>query len=136
MKKLVLVIVIEKIVKIVYLQIFVINYHLYLVDSKDMLDNLPDEKFITKFPCEFPKYEAILELKNSMDCIIIYSVLHHVVEYGNYIKFLDTAVELLKANGRLLLADISNITKKKRFYHHMKKSNSIKNGLKVEMYHK
>lgn len=91
------------------------GHHLYLVDSKEMLDNLPDEKFITKIPCEFPKCEAILELKNSMDCIVIYSVLHHVVEHGNYIKFLDTAVELLKENGRLLLADIPNITKKKRF---------------------
>jgi len=89
--------------------------NLYLVDSKEMLSNLPDEKFITKIECEFPNCKQINELKGKIDYIIIYSVLHHVVTHGNYVSFLDTAVELVKYGGRLLLADLPNVTKKKRF---------------------
>ena len=91
------------------------NHKLYLIDSKEMLDNLPDEKFILKIPCEFPECKTLEEFKSSVDYIIVYSVLHHIVMHSNYIKFLDSIIELLSSGGKALVADLPNLTKKKRF---------------------
>ena len=91
------------------------NHTLYLVDSKEMLDNLPDESFINKVYCEFPRCEVIQNLKNKMNYIIVYSVLHHIVMHANYINFIDSIIELLSNGGKALIADLPNSTKKKRF---------------------
>lgn len=91
------------------------GYHLYLVDSKEMLDNLPNESFITKINGEFPFCEELHKLKSQIDYIIVYSVLHHVVTHSNYIGFIDSAIELLNNDGKLLIGDLPNISKKKRF---------------------
>lgn len=88
---------------------------LYLIDSKEMLSNLPNEDFIVKIICEFPNCKEIQKLQKKIDYIIVYSVLHHIFTYANYIEFIDTTIELLSSNGELLLGDIPNISKQKRF---------------------
>lgn len=86
-----------------------------MMDSKEMLDNLPDGDYI-KVPAKFPECQDFIEAhKNSFDVIVIYSVLHHVFFHQNVFSFLDNAVYLLKNQGELLLGDIPNISKKKRF---------------------
>ncbi len=91
------------------------NHILYLIDSKEMLDNIPNESFINKFNCEFPLCDEIEVLKTKVDYIIVYSVLHHIVAHANYILFIDSIIELLVNGGKVLIADLPNSTKKKRF---------------------
>jgi len=99
------------------------NHTVYLIDSKEMLDNIKDESFVNKIACEFPLCKEIELLKAKMDYIIVYSVLHHIVMHSNYISFIDTIVELLTNGGKVLIADLPNSTKKKRFL-------SSQNGIK------
>lgn len=80
-----------------------------------MLDNLPDEKNIIKIPYEFPNGYEFKNFANKMDFIIVYSVLAMIVYHANLINFIDSCVELLKSGGRLLIGDIQNLSKKKRF---------------------
>lgn len=91
------------------------SHTLYLVDSKQMLDNIPDEKNIIKIPHEFPNGCDFKLFANKMDYIVVYSVLSMIVYYGNLVNFIDSCVELLKSGGRLLIGDIQNLSKKKRF---------------------
>jgi len=88
---------------------------LVLVDNKEMLDNIKDENFIKKYAVKFPDDKLIKKYKGKVDVVIIYSVLHHVYFHQNFIEFLDNAVALLKESGRLLIGDIPNNSKKKRF---------------------
>ncbi len=89
--------------------------NLILMDSQEMLDNLPNGDY-QKISCEFPNCEDFINTnKNTIESIVIYSVFHHVFHYANIFNFLDNAVSLLKPHGQLLLADIPNNTKKKRF---------------------
>ncbi len=89
---------------------------LILIDSKEMLDQLPDESFLEKISCEFPICsDFIEEYKDGIDYVIVYSVIQIVFVHGNMFRFLDKAVSLLKNGGRLLLGDLPNITKKRRF---------------------
>ena len=67
------------------------NFILYLVDSKEMLDNLPNEPFINKIPYEFPYNYDYGQLYSKVDYIIVYSVLQLVVYHSNYVRFLYTA---------------------------------------------
>ena len=91
------------------------NHILYLVDSKEMLDNLPDESFIIKIPCEFPDGYEYSELYGKIDYIVYYSVIQLDFYYSNIFNFIDKSILLLKNNGRLLIGDIPNYSKKKRF---------------------
>lgn len=91
------------------------NHTLYLVDSKQMLDNISDEKNIVKIPHKFPNGYDFNLFANKMDFVIVYSVLSMIVYYENIINFIDSCVELLKSGGRLLIGDIQNLSKKKRF---------------------
>ena len=75
------------------------SFTLYLIDSKEMLDNLPNEPFIIKIAHEFPCDYDYESLYSKVDYIIVYSVLHHVVYHSNYLKFLDTCIALLKSGG-------------------------------------
>jgi cyclopropane fatty-acyl-phospholipid synthase-like methyltransferase len=94
------------------------SLELTLIDSKEMLANLPNHNFVTKIDCEFPncKDSFIEENRNNFDAIIIYSVFHHIFYHSNIFDFLDKSLKLLNiGGGRLLLADIPNFSKKKRF---------------------
>lgn len=101
------------------------NEHtLYLSDSKEMLDLLPNDDFINKIYGSFPNNSQKLKtLERQIDVIIVYSVLQYVFVEGNFFSFLDKSLELLSPGGQILLGDIPNISKRKRFFH----SNSGRN---------
>ena len=56
------------------------------------------------------------EYKNKIDVILTYSVLHYVFDEGNLFGFLDKSLGLLSEGGQMLIGDIPNISKRKRFF--------------------
>ena len=97
---------------------------LLLVDSGEMLSLLPDKPFIEKFPGRFPDCCQLLEkYKGNIDAIIVYSVIQSVFIESTIFAFLDKACELLKDGGEMLIGDIPNVSKRKRFF-------SSKSGIK------
>ena len=93
------------------------NHTLVLIDSQEMLDLLPDEDFIKKLPGYFPDIpESVGGFKSKIDSILTYSVFHYVFKEGNIFNFIDTALSLLNAEGELLMGDIPNVSKRKRFF--------------------
>lgn len=89
---------------------------LFLIDGNSMLSHLPDNKnFIKKISGCFPNKDVISQIDEKMDVIITYSVFQYVFADGNFIEFLDSAVELLKEGGELFLGDIPNNSKLQRF---------------------
>ena len=47
---------------------------------------------------------------------LVYSVLHYIFVEGNLFDFLDRSLSLLAPGGALLLGDIPNVSKRKRFF--------------------
>jgi SAM-dependent methyltransferase len=106
---------------------------LWLVDSQEVLSQIEINDYILKkdlprkihkvpgkFPDDFaPPPNSIFP---QMDIIIVNSVLQHVFyEYeilGNskILDFIEAALLLLKNSGKLLISDIPNVDKAKRFY--------------------
>ena len=91
---------------------------LLLVDSKEMLDQLPDKEFVIKYEGFFP--DAVPDLINShqnkIDYIVAYSNLHSIFYDRCIYKFIDAALSMLKPGGKMLIGDIPNGTKRKRFF--------------------
>ncbi len=94
------------------------NKHtLVLIDSEEMLSQLPDRPFVRKVACRFPDCNDIIEqYKGTVDAILAYSVIHIVFLDGNPFSFIDKAASLLSEGGELLLGDIPNVMKRKRFF--------------------
>lgn len=94
------------------------SHRLILVDSKEMLDLLPVEPFIVKIPAYYPDKCSSLfeEWHNKIDVISTYSVLHYVFDEGNLFNFIDKSLSLLSEGGQMLIGDIPNISKRKRFF--------------------
>jgi hypothetical protein len=88
-----------------------------LVDSKEMLDLLPDGEGITKFPGAFPGDvpELLSKYSSGVDYINVYSLLQCVFFNACIFKFIDSALSLLKPGGKMLIGDIPNISLRKRF---------------------
>jgi ubiquinone/menaquinone biosynthesis C-methylase UbiE len=91
---------------------------LLLNDGKAMLDLIPEKAHITKIEGYFPDQTAPIldKWQGQIDAIITYSVFHYVFEEGNIFQFLDNCVRLLAAGGQLLVGDIPNVSKRKRFF--------------------
>jgi SAM-dependent methyltransferase len=92
------------------------NKNLYLIDSEEMLSqitssNIENEQ-VHKFPGKFPDME-LPQVK--FDAIVAYSVLPIVFLDQSIYKFIHSCLDLLKPKGRLLLGDLPNISKRKRF---------------------
>lgn len=93
------------------------GHRLCLVNSAEMLSQLPDASFIEKRPGLFPKCrEALLDLVGSVSIVLSYSVLHYVFVDANAFDFIDVALELLAPGGELLIGDIPNVSKRARFF--------------------
>jgi SAM-dependent methyltransferase len=93
------------------------GHNLRLVDSPEMLAQLPEKPFITKIPGSFPQCEGSLgDCRGAMDAVVSYSVLHYAYVDTNLFGFMDSALSLLAPGGRLLLGDIPNISMRKRFF--------------------
>jgi len=92
-----------------------VKNNLVLVDSDEMLALLPDSNNITKVATQFPDKDFVEKYQGKADAIIVYSVFHCVYLESDFIMFVDSLVKLLNNGGSLLLADLPNATKKKRF---------------------
>jgi len=51
-----------------------------------------------------------------VDAILCYSVLHYVLVDTAFFRFLDVSLSLLAPGGQMLIGDIPNISKRKRFF--------------------
>jgi len=92
------------------------KHRLVLVDSAGMLARLPDHGFLKKAPHQFPQEPKFLkDHHKKFDVIIIYGVVHAIYEHQSVFTFLDRAVSLLKEGGSLLVGDLANLSKKRRF---------------------
>jgi cyclopropane fatty-acyl-phospholipid synthase-like methyltransferase len=94
------------------------GHTLILVDSEEMLNHLPDEPFIVKVPGMYPVQSSWLFEKYAgrVDVILTYSVIHYVFAESNPFHFVDKSLELLADGGQMLIGDIPNISKRKRFF--------------------
>lgn len=91
---------------------------LIMVDSPEMLDQLPGTDGLRKFPGRFPDecVSLVEEYTDRIDGLIVYSVFHYIFPEGNPFRFLDTCLSMLAPQGRLLIADIPNRSMRKRFF--------------------
>lgn len=94
------------------------RHQLVLVDSEEMLNHLPHESFITKISGRFPDDCAGLlkDYAGKVNAILSYSVFHYVFAEGRVFDFMDRALSLLADGGEMLMGDIPNISKRKRFF--------------------
>jgi hypothetical protein len=89
---------------------------LILVDSPEMLGQLPDEPFIRKRYGHFPDEISLEEYAAAIDVVLVYSVLHYVFAEDGLWPFLDRTLSLLASGGAMLLGDIPNASKRRRFF--------------------
>jgi SAM-dependent methyltransferase len=94
------------------------NHVLFVMDSEEMLSQLDfGDQEVMKISGKFPQTPEFLDTsKNKFDVILIYSLAHYVFLDGGLTQFLDAAVSLLRPSGQLLLGDIPNVSKRKRFF--------------------
>lgn len=92
---------------------------LVLVDSEEMLAQLPDVEGVTrKCAGPFPgNHGAVAAAAGGVaDAILCYSVLHYIYVDYNLFDFVDAVVSLLGPRGRALIGDIPNVSKRRRFF--------------------
>lgn len=93
------------------------DHQLLLVDSAEMLAHLADEPFIRKWAAYFPDCPALFaDFAGRVDVLICYSVFHYIFTESNVFRFIDRSLELLAPGGQLLIGDIPNMSKRKRFF--------------------
>jgi hypothetical protein len=95
------------------------RHRLILVDSEEMLSQLPDVPGVTaKCPGAFPQnLRAVSGLAPKGACAVIsYSVIQVVFLDGNPFDFIDGVASLLAPGGRALIGDIPNQSKRRRFF--------------------
>lgn len=93
------------------------KHKLMLVDNQEMLDLLPNDSFIEKIAAPYPNCpELITQYQGTVDIILCYSVLHYILIDTAFFRFLDASLSLLAPNGQMLIGDIPNISKRKRFF--------------------
>jgi hypothetical protein len=95
------------------------GHTLVLVDSPEMLAQLPDEAaVIRKCPGAFPKNAAEVAqcLGGPADAVLCYSVLQYIYVDSSLFDFVDATVAMLAPLGRALIGDIPNHSKRRRFF--------------------
>src|SRR5262245_24916114 len=94
------------------------GHTLVLCDSPEMLAHLPEEPFVRKAPGCFPRdaVDVLDEYLGRADAILVYSVLQYVFVDLPLFTFVDACLALLAPGGQLLLGDIPNVSKRKRFF--------------------
>lgn len=93
------------------------GHTLLLADSAEMLARLPDETFVRKFPAYYPRCDELFaQYAGRVDVLLCYSVLHYVFAESNLWDFLDASLQLLADGGQMLLGDVPNVSKRRRFF--------------------
>jgi hypothetical protein len=90
---------------------------LVLVDSPEMLAHLPHPANVHKVVGRFPGNEALIrdQIPGGADVVLVYGVLSVVFADANPFLFLDRAAALLRGGGHLLVGDVPNASKLRRF---------------------
>jgi hypothetical protein len=92
------------------------GHRLVLVDSEEMLAQLPDGPGVEKRAARYPDCADLLERHAAgVDAILAYSVLQYVFATASVYDFLDRSLGLLAHGGAMLIGDIPNVSKRKRF---------------------
>ena len=103
------------------------NHKLVFCDSEEMLSFHENKPFLFKVAGMFPKIlDQVCEVEPQYDVILCYSIFHYIFIDTNIWNFIDSCMKLLAPKGQLLIGDIPNISKRKRFF-------SSESGIK---YHK
>lgn len=94
------------------------SQNVVLIDSQEMLNQLPDFPFCEKFSAMFPNEtkQWSKENKNTFQAIICYSVLHYIAVESSVELFVESICELLAPGGIALIGDIPNVSKRNRFF--------------------
>ena len=94
------------------------GHALVLCDSSEMLSHLPDEPFVRKATGCFPTDHGplIAEYTGRVDAILVYSVLQYVFVERSVFDFVDACLSLLAPGGQLLIGDVPNASKRRRFF--------------------
>jgi hypothetical protein len=94
------------------------GHRLVQVDSPEMLTLLPEAPDVERVAGRFPDDcdELLDDLRGRSHCVLAYGVLPCVFADSNVFGFVDRALELLAHGGQLLLADLPNLSKRKRFF--------------------
>ena len=94
------------------------GHRVTLIDSREMLDHLPDAPHVRKIASYFPRdcREQLRELAGRIDAVIAYSMLQYVFVEGNVFDLLDEALALLAPGGQLLIGDVPNVSRRNRFF--------------------
>jgi 2-polyprenyl-3-methyl-5-hydroxy-6-metoxy-1,4-benzoquinol methylase len=94
------------------------SHSLVIVDSAEVLAQLPDLPNVSKVAGRFPQESgpALAHLSGQADVVIAYSVLHYIVLDTNPFDFLDKALALLAPGGELLVGDVPNLSMRRRFF--------------------
>jgi len=93
------------------------QHDLTAVDSAEMLAHLRDAPCVRKVPGRFPGNAAAVAatVPGGADVVLAYGVLSAVFVDANPFTFVDAAAALLAPSGRLLIGDIPNVSKLRRF---------------------
>jgi hypothetical protein len=95
------------------------GHRLLLIDSPEMLAQLPDAPgVVTKCPGLFPNNagDAMRRLDGPADALLCYSVLQYICLDSNLFDFVDATLAMLAPDGRALVGDIPNHSKRRRFF--------------------
>lgn len=93
------------------------QHQLVFIDSAEMLTLAPAGPGITHAPGKFPAMPELLDRwRGKASAVIAYSVLHYVFEGEDVFGFLDAACSLLAPGGHLLVGDVPNGSKRRRFF--------------------
>jgi hypothetical protein len=88
-----------------------------LMDAPEVLSHLPVGGNLIHIEGRFPEAAGALleQWRERVDRLLCYSVFHYIFADGNPFAFLDQALSLLARGGRMLLGDIPNASRLKRF---------------------
>ncbi len=94
------------------------NQEIFLLDSSEMLAHLPDSHSVHKLPGMYPRDfpEFCNKSAGTFHSVLLYSVLHYMVEELAVLRMFDQTLALLAPGGRLLLGDLPNVNKRNRFF--------------------
>ena len=93
------------------------NQELVLVDSAEMLAFLPDGTGVVKIEGFYPDcYTKLESWANKFNVILCYSVFHYIFVEAQFWRFIDRSIALLAPGGQMLIGDIPNVSKRKRFF--------------------
>jgi len=93
------------------------GHSLFMVDSEEMLEHIPDRPFMEKIAGRFPEVPDFINRQmGRMDMILAYSVIQYPFEEGGFWAFFDMALSLMRDDAFFLIGDIPNSSMRKRFF--------------------